>query len=74
MNKDFIINLLTAFLFIDKQNDDYWFLINNKIKIRIERFDNKVNYQELDENNSLIKGYWLLEDKTLYGPYTDHMN
>lgn len=72
MNKEFIHNLLKAFLFTDKQND-YWLLTSDNIKIMIERFGKKVNYQEIDDKGSLIKGYWLLEDKSLYGPYTDHM-
>ena len=50
MNKEFIHNLLTAFLFTDKQND-YWLLTNDNIKIMIERFGNKVKY----EKNSLIQ-------------------
>jgi hypothetical protein len=71
MEKDFVTNLLIAFF--NTENNGYWILTNNKTKIRIEKFANKVNYQELNENGDLIQGYWLLEDKTLYGHYTDHM-
>jgi hypothetical protein len=72
MEREFIINLLLSFLFTE--NKSPWFLQNNSMKIRIERFGQKVNYQELDENDNVMRGYWLLQDKTLYGPYTDHMS
>ena len=61
MEKDFVTNLLIAFL--NTENNGYWILTNNKTNIRIEKFANKVNYQELNEKRDLIQGYWLLEDK-----------
>lgn len=71
MDTNFIISLLSSFLLIE--DEIKWLLSNNFVIIRLQRFGKKVNYQEIDENGRLIKGYWLLEDKTLYGPYTDHM-
>jgi hypothetical protein len=61
MERDFVTNLLIAFF--NTENNGYWILTNNKTNIRIEKFANKVNYQELNEKRDLIQGYWLLEDK-----------
>ena len=41
-----------------------WMMSNNCYKIRIQRFRKKVNYQDIDKNGRLVKGYWFLD-----GPY-----